>query len=169
MKRYLLYLIIYSILGFVLERVINLIAYGFPYDNSVMVGPWQPLYGSGIVLAIILYDWVIKRFIPTHLLRLITLLIIAIITTALSEAITGYGYELLTGRILWNYNQFFTCQSPYVCFVPTTLFGIGSFLTILFIHPFINLGVKMIPNVVQYLIILLFAIDGLYTLFNLIA
>ncbi|MEC9484894.1 MAG: putative ABC transporter permease [Candidatus Izemoplasma sp.] len=168
MFQYLYYLIVYSILGFLLERIINFIAYGFPYDNSVMIGPWQPLYGLGIVLAIIIYHVIIKKVIPTHFLRLTLLLVIAIMTTALSEAVTGYGYEALTNLTLWNYNAFFTCQSPYVCFVPTSLFGLGSFLTILFIHPYISMSYKVVPKRFIYLITILFLSDFMYTLFTLI-
>ncbi|MCF7925510.1 MAG: putative ABC transporter permease [Candidatus Izimaplasma sp.] len=168
MKRYLYYLVLYSILGFILERVINLFAFGYPLDNSVLVGPWQPLYGSGIVLAIVIYEQLIKRVIPTHFLKLIALLIVAIITTALSEAFTGYGNEILTGDILWNYNAFFTCQSPFVCLLPTTLFGFGSFLTILLLHPFIASLYRLTPKYITYLAFLLFFVDSVYTIIRII-
>ena len=165
MKKYFIYLIIYSIGGFVLERIINFIAYGGYYDNSVLIGPYQPLYGSGIVLAIIIYDYIIRKNISNKVFINITLLVTAIITTGLSEAITGYGYEYLYGVGLWDYGQFLPCKYPYVCVYPTTLFGIGSYLVIIYIHPFIEKYVKDYPNYIFYVLLTIFGLDIIITFF----
>ena len=79
MRKYFVYFMIYSFLGFVLERIINVIFLGYYYDNSVLVGPYQPLYGLGILLAVIFYDLYLKdmkRKLPKYL----SLIIIAILT-----------------------------------------------------------------------------------------
>lgn len=168
MRKILMYLIVYSIGGFVLERVINLFAYGRYVDNRVMFGFWQPLYGVGIVLAIIIYNHIIKPYTNSIILRNALLVFTAILTTGLSEAFHGYGYELFKGGTLWDYRDTFPCSIPYVCVVPTTLFGIGSYLAIKFIHPFIVIFVKLIPKILQYLLIGLFLIDYIITAFLLI-
>ena len=165
MKKYFLYLIIYSVGGFILERIINLIAYGGYYDNSVLIGPYQPLYGSGVVLAIIVYDFFISKKIRNKLLGNVVLLITAIITTGLAEAVTGYGFEYLYGVILWNYGQFLPCQLYYVCIYPTTLFGVGSYLVIKYIHPIVKDYVKMIPDYIFYVILFIFSLDIVVTFF----
>ncbi len=165
MKKYFIYLIIYSIGGFLLERIINLIAYGRWYDNSILIGPYQPLYGSGIVMAIIVYDFYINKKIKNINIKNILLIIVAILATGLSEAVTGYGFEYLYGVVLWNYGEFLPCQLYYVCYIPTTLFGIGSYLVIKFIHPNIVKYVKLIPNYLYYLLITIFGLDIIITFF----
>lgn len=169
MRKYFMYLMIYSFLGFILERIINVIALQEYYDNSVLVGPYQPLYGVGILLAIIFYDLYLKninRKIPKYL----SLTIISILTTAFSEWIHGEGFELFQGYALWNYGQTFAmCEYPYVCALPTTLFGVLSALTIILIHPSIE---KVIISMPQRLfkwtfsiLFFLFTIDVIYTFF----
>lgn len=163
MKRYFLYLIVYSVGGFILERIINLIVFGYWYDNSVLIGPYQPLYGAGVVLAIIIYDLLISKKIDNKVLRNLLLLLTAIFTTGLSEAVTGYGFEYLYGIGLWNYGLFFPCQLEYICFIPTTLFGIGSYLVIKFIHPYIKKRLIYLPSYLFYIILTIFTLDIIIT------
>ena len=165
MKKYFIYLIVYSVGGFILERIINLIAYGSWYDNSVLIGPYQPLYGSGVVMAIIIYDFIISKKIDNNIIRSLVLLFTAILTTALSEAITGLGYEFLYGIVLWNYGEFFSCSFPYVCYIPTTLFGIGSYLAIVFLHPKIKKYTNLVPDYLAFIVLIIFSLDVIITFF----
>mgnify|MGYP000867137730 CR=1 FL=1 len=166
MRKYFIYFMIYSFLGFVLERIINLIFLGEYWDNSVMVGPYQPLYGVGIILAVILYDLFISKL-EHPLLKYSLLIVVAIITTAFSEFIHGEGFEFFQGYNLWNYNDTFTCNYPYVCVLPTSLFGILSDLSIIFIHPIIKKLIDNMPKLflkwLFLLSLLIFIIDGIYT------
>lgn len=169
MKKYFIYLMIYSFLGFLLERIINLIALQEYYDNSVLVGPYQPLYGVGILLALIFYDLYLKdmsRKFPKYL----SIIIISIFTTAFSEWIHGEGFEYFQGYALWDYGLTFPmCEYPYVCVLPTTLFGVLSGLTIIFIHPFIEKMINGIPSRffkwIFRVLLFIFVIDVVYTFF----
>ncbi len=165
MKKYFIYLMVYSVGGFILERIINLVALGYWYDNSVLIGPYQPLYGSGIVLAIIIYDFIIVKKLNNESFENVALLFTAIFTTALVETVTGFGYEFLYGATLWNYSLFFPCQLPYVCVIPTSLFGIGSYLIIIFIHPKIKKYLLNIPNYLVFIILTAFILDIIVTFF----
>jgi len=163
LKKYFQYLMIYSILGFFLERIINIIFLGEYFDNSVLYGPYQPLYGSGILMAILFYDFVLNRKVLNKHLKNVLLLITAIAATAIAESVTGYGYEFLYDVVLWDYSEFFLCKLNYVCFIPTTIFGFGSFLVIKYIHPIFKNFVEIIPNYVTYLVFLIFIVDIFYT------
>jgi uncharacterized membrane protein len=163
MKKYFIYLLIYSFGGYALERIINLIAFGKWVENRVLIGPYQPLYGAGIVMAIIIYDLVIKRYIGNRKLQVITLLVTSVVTTGISEAVTGYGYEFLYDYSLWDYNLFFTCNLKYVCVIPTSLFGVLSFLVIVFIHPYINNVEVMFSKRTSFILFILFMLDVFMT------
>ncbi len=164
MKRYFLYLIIYSVLGFILERLINIIAYKEYVDNSILIGPYQPLYGSGIVMALIIYDQIIRKKVSNKVFQNITLVITAIIATGIAEAVTGYGYEYFFKDILWDYGEFLPCKLQYICWIPTTSFGILSYFVIKYIHPFIESYERVIPKLLKGLIFTVFIVDIIITL-----
>lgn len=163
-----MYLLFYSVGGFVLERIINLFFYGEWLDNSVLVGPYQPLYGSGILLTIIFYDVLYKKVINVKLIyKEIGLILAAIVFTGLVEAITGYGFEYLYGVRLWDYGQFFPCNLEYVCIFTTPLFGILSYLVVRYIHPLLKRHLADVNNYLYYTILLIFIVDIVYTFISL--
>ena len=159
---------IYSVGGFILERFINLFFLGSFYDNSVLVGPYQPLYGTGILMAIIVYDFFVK-YIPNNLLKYSALLVVAIITTGISEAVTGYGMDYFYNLQLWDYRDFFPVSYQYVGIIPTSLFGLLSFLVIVFLHPFVRNGVNIMPGIIRRnvfrVLFVVFIMDVVYTMF----
>lgn len=165
MKKYFLYLIIYSIGGFMLEIIINIIAYKEYVDNSLLIGPYQPLYGSGVVLAIIIYDFFISKKIKNKVAVNVLLVITAITTTAIAEIVTGYGYDYFYGGILWDYGEFLPCNFYYVCWLPTSLFGILSYFVIKYLHPMIESYIKVLPKYLVYAIIVIFGVDIIVSLF----
>jgi len=168
MRKYFIYLVFYSVGGFILERYINLFFLGSFYDNSVLVGPYQPLYGAGILMAIIVYDFFLKG-IPNKALKYSLLLIVSIITTGISEAVTGYSMDALYDIQLWTYSDYFPLSGQYVGWIPTSLFGLLSFLVIVFIHPFVRKAVNLIPGILRRwvfrVLVLILVIDIFYTFF----
>lgn len=163
MKKYFIYLLIYSFGGYVLERLINLIAFGYWVENRVLIGPYQPLYGAGILMAILLYDFIIIKYIKDKKLRVLSLMIVAIITTAISEAVTGFGFEYLYGKSLWDYNLYFSCGVKYVCLIPTTLFGILSFLVIYLMHKYVKIIEFLVPKSIALSLFIIFITDIIIT------
>lgn len=159
---YSFYLIFYSIGGFFLERIINIIFLGVPYDNSFLIGPYQPLYGSGIVLTIIVYDFYIKKQIKTKNVQWAILLLFAILFTALVETLTGEFLEALTGTVYWDYGLVFNCSYPYSCLVPTSIFGVISMLVILFVHPYIEQLRYLLKDRYIYILLGIFLVDAVY-------
>ncbi len=168
--RYFMYLIVYSILGFILERIINLIFLGEYYDNSVLFGPWQPLYGSGIAIAILIISslGLLNNFSKAY--KPILALMICILSTYFVEAVTGYGFEVAFGVQLWDYNEFFNPElgTEYINLIASTLFGFLSFIAIIFIHPFIKKFVKWCHPVIVYQLCILFLLDVVITLYGLV-
>jgi uncharacterized membrane protein len=169
MKRYLTYLFVYSVGGFVLERIINLIFLGYWHDNSVLIGPYQPLYGNGVVLTILFFEFGWPKIKGQTWLRHGIFILIAILATALSEATTGIFYEAITGITLWDYNQTFTCSYPYVCVLPTSLFGVLSYAVVYWLHPYLKRLLDNVPNWLFYPVLAIVTIDVIYTGYHLIS
>ncbi len=163
MKRYFLYLLFYSFGGFILERIINLVFLGYYWDNSVLIGPYQPLYGSGVVLTILFMDYILNRWNSKQLYKDGLLLIAAIFFTGLVEASTGYMYQILYDMHLWDYGRTFTCNLEYVCVLPTSMFGVISFFVVKFIHPYVKKWMSKVPDKLYYILLGIFIIDVILT------
>ncbi len=167
-KRYFMYLIFYSVGGFILERLVNLAFLGEWYDNSLLIGPYQPLYGFGVLLTIIFYNTVyvkIRRI--KDIYKEIILIVMAIIFTGVVEGITGWGFEFLYNKHLWDYTSTFPCKYAYVCYLPTSLFGIIGYLVVKYLHPLIHFHLERTSNILFYILFLLFTTDVVYTLLTL--
>lgn len=162
MKRYLTYFFFYSFGGWVLERIINVIFLGHWYDNGVLFGPYQGLYGVPVVLTIIVYDKLILRSKNKYVIELLFMLT-AIIFTYLSEGLTGIGYELLTGSQLWDYGATFVCKYPYICLLPSTIFGFVSYLIIRFLHPLFKRFLDKVNTPFLYILSIIYIIDVIVT------
>lgn len=159
-KKYFMYLVFYSVGGFLLERLLNVIFMGEWFDNSVLIGPYQPLYGSGVLLIILFYNQVYLKMTKVKpIIKETILIIIAIIFTGIVEAVTGYGFYHIYRYGLWDYRDFFPCEFRYVCIYPTSLFGITSYLVVKYIHPEIKRSLERINNLLFYLIFTIFIVD----------
>lgn len=166
-KNYFMFLMIYSMGGWVLERVLNLVFLGEWYDNRVLIGPYQPLYGSGVVLTIIFFNIVYTKLITWKpIYKELLLVFAAILYTGLVEAITGWGFQYLYGIHLWDYSEFFPCSLEYVCIIPTSLFGVISYIVVKYIHPIVHLEIRRINDYLFYSIFIIFIVDIVITLFT---
>ncbi|MFW6298571.1 MAG: putative ABC transporter permease [Bacillota bacterium] len=161
--RTLFYVVVYGFFGYILERLINLVAYGHWYDNRVLTLPLQPMYGIGVVIAIIFFGQ-IKRFPINYHVQVGLLFPVAILSTALSEWVSGEGYLWLHGSRLWDYGHTFPmCDYPFVCWLPTTLFGLLSALTVLYVHPSLERFFSKWPKWVLYGVPSIVILDAIIT------
>ncbi len=157
------YLVLYGFFGWGLERVINLMYFGYWYENRVLYSFVQPMYGLGVVLTLIGYEVLRKKVKHSGILIGLTVLI-GVGATMVSEWISGVGYEALFGVLLWDYRLAFSlCTSPYVCIVPSTLFGVLAAFTVVYLHPHIEVWVRWIPQSLKAAIIFLVALDMMIT------
>ncbi len=160
---YAFYVVVYGFFGYLLERFINLIAYGHLYDNSLLITPVQPMYGLGVVGALAGFNLLRKAKIHGKRLYVATL-VIAYIATALSEYASGTLYEHFYGVRLWDYRMTFPfCAGPYTCFVPTAMFALLAFLTVCFVHPYLDLFLRLIPKSVRIGAVLIVLVDMFFT------
>lgn len=142
------YVIVYGFFGFWLERLINLIFMGRWYDNSVLYGPFQLMYGFGVVLSLIAYHSLKKLRLANYLFWPL-FLSLSIIGVGLSEYISGTMHEAIYGIVFWDYSKIFIiCQQPYICILPTSIFGLLAVLTVVLFHPYLKKITDLIPNMV---------------------
>jgi len=160
------YIVVYGFFGYVLERLINLIVFGYWLDNRVLHLPVQPMYGLGVVLTLLLYKKI--RYEPINpYLKWSFLVIIAVLSTALSELMSGLLFEALYGRLLWNYQITFpSCYLPYACIIPTTFFGLLALFSVVYVHPYVEAFAFKLPRAVINGIVGLVFIDFILTYYE---
>ena len=90
---------IFSIFGWILEALIRLITSGTLGEGSVLFGPWLPIYGIYGTLILLLFRRLIRK--PVLVFSFNFLLYTVL------EYMTNFVIELITGRMLRDYSEFF--------------------------------------------------------------
>ncbi len=133
--RWLFYVVVYGFLGYLLERIIDLVYYGRLFDASYLFLPVQPMYGVGVTICIF-FHMCYKKSTLSKGLSIFLLLITAYTAVALTEITAHTLHRLLTGKNLWDYRHAFPfCPSAATCIVPTGAFALLALFTVRFIHP----------------------------------
>ncbi|SHH41971.1 putative ABC transporter permease [Clostridium intestinale] len=159
-----LYFFIYSLLGWLTEVCYAYKVRGFFVNRGFLYGPFCPIYGTGIVLAIIS----LERFND----NIILLYIFATILVSLVEYITGFILETFFNSRWWDYSDNAFNIKGRICLSFSLLWGVAVVFIIKVIHPLIASLVNLVPDVVltpiAYLILIYFLTDVFFTLSSLI-
>ena len=119
---------------------------------------------SGLELSILFAEFIYPRIKQNKYVKEGFFILAAILFTAISEASTGYLFEWITGHHLWDYGDTFPCRLDYVCVLPTSLFGVLSYLVVKFFHPLLKRWVDQTKDYIVYPLLVLFTVDVIYTL-----
>lgn len=159
-----LFFVIYSFLGWISE-----ISYAF-YNRRIFVnrgflfGPICPIYGSGLVVVIILTSGVKNN--------LFLLFIFATLITSFLEYVTGFILEKLFHSKWWDYTEDPLNLHGRICLHFSIMWGAATAIIIKIIHPIINSFVDImsfeITEYILYSSIILLFLDFSFTLKSLI-
>lgn len=119
--------IIYSYIGWVYETIYCSFDLGRYVDRGFLYGPLCPIYGSCIVLAIIIFSDRIKN-VPFLFMSC------AFFASAL-EYFVSFTMECIFGRRWWNYSNRLLNINGRVCLGAAVVFGVSGVLIIRYIHP----------------------------------
>ncbi len=156
---WLFYVVVYGLLGYFLERLIDLVYYGDFFDGTILALPVQPMYGIGTTLCIFFHMCYKKSTLPSWLG--VTLLVLAAYTAVgLTELTTHTLHRLLTGKNLWDYRHAFPfCPSAAICIVPTGAFALLALFVARFIHPHVHFLTTYVAGWMKLLLVILVLID----------
>lgn len=155
--------IIYSFVGWIIEVLFVFYDTKKLVNRGFLVGPLLPIYGCGsLLMAIFLYR---------YSNQIITLFVMAVFICSILEYFTSYIMEKLFKLRWWDYSDKRFQINGRVCLENAFLFGILGLLMVLFINPFFNNLLDMIPimilRIVVGIVFVLFLID-LIVSFNVI-
>lgn len=139
---------IFSHIGWLWEVAVTLEIYGVFANRGFMYGPWLPVYGTGVVLLIIIMGR--KRVTGWQVF----------IGSAFMCGMLEYFTSLLLERIFnakwWDYSGEVLNLNGRTCFAAIVLFGIAGSFVIRIAAPFLNYCISKIPGRTQKIVCLIF-------------
>ena len=157
--------LLYSILGFLLETVRSFLV-NSKFTSGILYGPWTPIYGIGIVIVILISNYL---FAHLHLSRwvetLITFMIITLVLTLL-EWIGGVLIEKIFHVVFWDYSKEALSIGKYISLSKSLIWGVGSIIFIYVLKPLLEGVIKRVPVPVTVILTLLMLSDFILTFVN---
>ena len=157
--------LLYSILGFLLETVRSFLV-NSKFTSGILYGPWTPIYGIGIVIVILISNYL---FAHLHLSRwvetFITFVIITLILTLL-EWIGGILIEKIFHTVFWDYSKEAFSIGKYISLSKSLMWGVGSIIFIYVLKPLLEGVIKRVPVPVTVILTLLMLSDLILTFVN---
>ena len=157
--------LIYSILGFLLETIRSFFV-NSKFTSGIMYGPWTPIYGLGIVLVILISNYLFSHL---HLSRwvetLITFIVITLVLTLL-EWIGGVLIEKIFHVVFRDYSKEAFSIGKYISLSKSLIWGVGSIIFIYVLKPLLEGVIKRVPVPVTVILTLLMLSDLILTFVN---
>ena len=157
--------LLYSILGFLLETVRSFLV-NSKFTSGILYGPWTPIYGIGIVIVILISNYLFSHL---HLSRwietFITFVIITLILTLL-EWLGGILIEKIFHTVFWDYSKEAFSIGKYISLSKSLMWGVGSIIFIYVLKPLLEGVIKHIPIPVTIILTLLMLSDFILTFVN---
>ena len=160
---YLNYFFIFSIIGHLLETLIFKL-FNWNLESGFLYGYWTPVYGLGVVLIIMISNYLFKKLKLNKLLEIIIFFVVIMLALTTIEFIGGNLLELIFKREFWNYSDHKYHLGKYIALDVSLIWGIGSMFFLYLIKPWMDKFIKRIPKWVTYIFIILFIVDVVCTL-----
>ena len=142
---YFLLFFTYSVLGWIMEVTKTLIDKKKFVNRGFLIGPYCPIYGCGVLLITLL----LQKYAGDVPLTFI----LSILICGTLEYMTSYVMEKIFKARWWDYSQRKFNINGRVCLQNLVLFGLASCVIIYVTNPFIIKHLKMIPSMVQNVLI----------------
>ena len=139
-SKYVLFFLIYSILGAVIETLFRLVIDHQLYGvHGFLHLPLFPIYGFGAILIIKLLKPRIRHPVP--------LFISGALLASTLEFAASWLIELVFGDKIWNYGSMPFNLYGRVSLYSSLGFGLGAIVLVYFVHPIIEKLVKRLPKI----------------------
>lgn len=147
----LLYIIIYSVLGWILESVYKTFLEKKFVNSGFLKGPVCPIYGFGALLMLLTLNNLKDK--------IILLFIVAFFVLSIWEYAVGLFLEKIFKTKYWDYSHLKFNIQGRVCLKNSIYWGILGVGFIKLVHPFIESKVALIPeNYILYINIIAYTI-----------
>jgi len=156
---YLLYFIIYSIVGWIVEVLTFLIVDHKFINRGFLLGPVCPIYGYGLLAIIVL--------IGSNNNDLLSIFLKSIFICSILEYSTSFVMEKLFKARWWDYSQRRFNINGRICLETMLPFGLGATIVLYLVHPRVINLVKIIPFKLKAILVI--TLTSIYIVDNLIS
>ena len=141
----LMYFIIYSVLGWIMESIIRSVIERKIINTGFLRGPVCPIYGIGAIIMLLF----LERFQD----NIIALFFIAIVVLTTWEYLVGVLLEKMFNTKYWDYShQKFNFQGR-ICLTNSLFWGVLGVVFVKYIHPFVESLISRVDmNLLYYII-----------------
>lgn len=147
----LVYFLLYSIVGYMLEVVYAALVLGKFVNRGFLNGPWCPIYGFGMVIVAITLRPVSQN--------LFMLFIGSFIVTSVIEFVTGFVLEKVFNQKWWDYSDEPFNLGGYICLKFSLIWGIACVFVVRLVLPFTDWLASHLHNTIGAIV--LFTLLGL--------
>ncbi len=138
LRRYFLYFLFYSILGWCYEVFLEVVVYRWGYsDRGVLTGPYCPVYGIGaLVFLVLLYPLIRGKSVRRRLAMVPVVFLGCGLAATLIELIASYLCEAVLGSWPWQtYVDYAINFQGRIALSPSIRFGLGGVLFLYVLQP----------------------------------
>lgn len=168
-KKYYLIFMMYAIIGWIYEVVLETFIYKWGFSNrGVLFGPYCPVYGVGALLFIfIIYPLIKGKDLKKKIIMIPIIFISCMLVATTVELITSYICEAFIGSWPWQtYADYKYNFQARIALSPSIRFGIGG---VIFLYIFEPIFEKMIGklskkklNTIFYSVLTIFILDFIW-------
>ena len=149
----------FCFIGWLWEITHHLITYGYFVNRGALHGPWLPIYGSGIVMILVLL-YPLRKKPALEALGIILL-------CGFVEYMTSYLLELEYGKRWWDYTGYFLNLNGRICGEGLFAFCVGGMISVYLLVPLLDAVIMRIPKKIlialSLILTLLFIADIIYS------
>ncbi len=149
-----------SFIGWLWEVMLHILNNGTFVNRGVLKGPWLPVYGSGILLILV----VLYRFRKSVVAQFTS----AVVLSGFVEYYTSVFLELThDGMRWWDYSGYFINLNGRICAEGLLVFGLGGCVAVYFLAPLIDNKLRKVKpkilTIVCTLLVVCFVSDLIYS------
>ncbi len=165
LKKYFLYFMVYSVIGWIYEEFLEIFIYGRGItDRGILIGPYCPVYGVGTLLFLFTVYFIIKdKPLKNKILLLPVVFTLCALIAAAVELAVSYLCEAVIGYIPWDYTMYKYSFQARIALSTSVRFGLGGVLFLYIVQPFMERLLGKIKdrtlNVIFYTAAIIFAVD----------
>lgn len=147
---YIMLFFIYSILGWIMEVINGFVRTKKIVNRGFLIGPYCPIYGTGVILITIL----LKKYMEDRIITFIMSMLIC----GILEYFTSYFMEKFFNARWWDYSNRKMNINGRICLETLIPFGIFSFVILYFINPFFIEILDKLPEIIEIILAVVFSI-----------
>lgn len=155
----------FSIFGYLYEMLIRILN-NFSKTN-LLLGPWMPIYGIGIVLVELINQFLNQMKIQGKK-KVILCFFLSFFSLTILEWVGGLLVEKLFFKSFWNYENIPFHIGKYINVLVSLLWGFLSIFIEYVLIPILSPMIKKIPKGITWLFLILIMMDHIYLIITML-